>query len=204
MKDFFEPYVVAPYHCSSFCLCVMAAHGIPLNPQDKDADHEKLKELLHDLKQKIMGMADHVFHGDALMHNFVYDSYNSSLHFIDYNEGSRNDARVPRRTLNFNVGYPWLDALLYPNALLKVGKCYTKIQFAASTLLLLIPHGEDCHMEELMGKAMDLGNLLKEKDVKGVEWYNEKEVPGKVMELIGKVDELVDHLLGGYGGPQAP
>lgn len=97
LEDFFETYIVAPYGCSAFCLCIMADRGVRFVP-DK-ADRNKLHRLLLDLKVKIkiMGMAKVVLHGDVLLHNFVYNESSESLHLVDYDEGAALDNAAPRR-----------------------------------------------------------------------------------------------------------
>jgi len=46
VEDFFETYIVAPYGCSSFCLCVMADRGVRFDPNA--VDRNKLHRLLRD------------------------------------------------------------------------------------------------------------------------------------------------------------
>ena len=197
--DFFETYIVAPYGSSSFCLCVMADRGVPFDPET--VVRNELKMLLGDLKVKIMGMAKVIFHGDALLHNIVYNESTKSLHLIDFDEGTRVGKKVPRRSLNFTSGFPWFEALLYPNALRQAAESYTRVQFTASVLLMLVHHDSGAGnegnktLDKLTEVAEKLGKLLAAEDGLGRNWQDEEVVPEEVQSLIKEADGLLDALL---------
>jgi len=198
LEDFFKTYIAPPFGCEIFTLCIMADRGARFDY--KKVDRNKLHELLRDLKVKTMGMAKLVFHGDALVHNFVYNESSDSLHLIDFDEGTLETNKVPRRSLNFTSDYPWYEALLYPNALRRVGESYTRVQFAASVLLFVMGHqgdqGDgDQKLEKLQEKAEELGEILRDSDLSNMCWKDETAVPDHVKKLVQELDELVDGLL---------
>jgi hypothetical protein len=197
--DFFETYIVAPYGSSSFCLCVMADRGVPFNPVAVD-DRNDLKKLLRDLKVKIMGMATVIFHGDVLKHNIVHNKSSQSLHLVDFDESTGLGKKVPRRSLSFTSCNPWFEALLYPNALRQAAESYTRVQFTASVLLMLMLHVSAVSetLNDLIRMAKKLGQLLGAADKQDTNWQDETAVPDEVKVLIKGADDLVDGLLTEY------
>lgn len=195
VEDFFTTYLVSPYGCDTFTLCIMADRGIRFDT--KSVDRNKLHEMLRDLKVQIMGMAKVVFHGDVLYHNLVYNESSGSLHLVDFDESTLLTKKAPRRSFNYASMFPWLDALLYPNALQQEGESYTKVQFAASVILMVMLHPSKSYerLDNIKKLAEELGTLLGNSDRSDICWEGKREVPDDVKSLIEQLDRLIDDLL---------
>jgi hypothetical protein len=144
-----------------------------------------------------MEMTNIVFHGDVLQHNIMYNESSQSLHLVDFDEGTKIGKKVPRRSLNFTSDHLWFEALQYPNALRQSAESYTRVQFTASVLQMLVLHDSAGHesLAELIEMAEKLGNLLGAADLSDTDWKGETAVPEEVKVLIKEADKLVDGLL---------
>ena len=92
------------------------------------------RDLYKPLWKKTISMCSYYLHGDALLHNIVYNSETKQLVLIDLDEGTRG-TKAHKRVIRATDGhcYPYVR---YPNFLRawKNRERYTQLQLAATFL----------------------------------------------------------------------
>jgi hypothetical protein len=199
-------YVVPPYIDKTFHCIVMADAGRSLKSNGTAIyfGESTMIRLLVGLRSYMYRMIEaDIFHGDFLPHNFVYSETADRIKVIDFDEGSFTvRGAVPQR-LDQNEAKvdSSVFALRYPNLLRRNCELYTKVQFAASVLVLL----DSFHGDELVKNR----NLLQNEATKlGMELAKSKEdendyragnlamgTQNNVCSLIDSVYNCMDKLL---------
>lgn len=126
-QDFQRTYIAAPFSDNHRLVVIMSNRGTRI--EEKLNSSDELKTLMSPMKSYAEEMAEVMFHGDFLPHNFLRDENGTSLCLIDHDEGG-----IGKRA--FEKDAHWSSFLRCPNGLRHNCKEYTEVQFAASLLQL--------------------------------------------------------------------